>query len=170
MIATREALAPVVDALLRRARADAETIITTAEDEAAEMIAAARWEAQAVLAEARASGAAQARAYAAMEHARAQRRARRVELAAQREVLEELRGRAVTAVRSLRDDPCYPRLLERLGELARQAGGGDLVVSEHSDGGVVAEGRGRRVDCTLDALAGRAVDALGGEVERLWAP
>ncbi|MFI7643956.1 hypothetical protein [Nonomuraea sp. NPDC049400] len=39
----------------------------------------------------------------------------------------------------------------------------------HPDGGVLAEGQGRRVDCTLDALAARAVDALGAEVERLWA-
>ncbi|MFF5211096.1 hypothetical protein [Streptosporangium sp. NPDC000396] len=170
MIATRDALAPVIDALLRRTRADAAAIAATAEKEAAEMIAAARREAQAILAEARASGTAEAQAYATTERIRARRHAHSVELAARREVLEELRRRAVTAVRRLREDPCYPRLLERLGELAREAGGEGLVVSEHPYGGVVAEGQGRRVDCTLDALASRAIDALGGEVERLWAP
>lgn len=93
-----------------------------------------------------------------------------MELTAQREALEELRARSAAAVRALRDDPCYPRLLDRLGALARAAGGADLVIEEQPDGGVLAEAPGRIVDCTLTALAARAVDALGAEVERLWAP
>ncbi|ETK32837.1 V-type ATP synthase subunit E [Microbispora sp. ATCC PTA-5024] len=170
MTEIRNALAPVADALLRQARREADEILAEAGRDAARTIDAARLTAQEMIADARAHGLAEARAQAAAVRARARRQARGVELAARREALEELRGRALTAVRGLRDDPCYPRLVKRLGELARESGGDDLVVREHPDGGVVAEGRGRRVDCSLDALAARAVDRLGAEVERLWAP
>jgi hypothetical protein len=34
----------------------------------------------------------------------------------------------------------------------------------------VARTSGRRADCTLDALAARALDRLGAETETLWAP
>lgn len=170
MRTVRDALAPLVEALSRRVGSDTEAIRAKAEEEAAEVVAAARQEARTILADARAGGTAQARANAAAEHVRAERRARGIELTAQREALEELRARAAAAVRTLRDDPCYPRLLDRLSVLTRAAGGADMVVSEHPGGGVLAEGQGRRVDCSLDALSIRAVDALGAEVERLWAP
>ncbi|MEV7011401.1 V-type ATP synthase subunit E [Streptosporangium sp. NPDC051022] len=170
MTTVHDPLAPLIDGMLRRARADAAAIGSAAEKEAAETVETARREAQALLAEARASGAAQARKRENAERARVRHQARGVELAARREVLEELRTRAVAAVRALRDDPLHPRLVERVSAMIRAAGGEDLVIREHPGGGVVAEGRGHRVDCTLDALAGRAVDALGGKVERLWAP
>ncbi|MGW4958323.1 V-type ATP synthase subunit E family protein [Nonomuraea sp. NPDC004186] len=166
----RDALAPLTEALSRQVGIDARAIIAGAEEEAAELVAAARQEARTVLADARADGAAQAKADAVTERIHAERRARGMELAAQREALDELRARSAAAVRALRDDPCYPRLLDRLGALARAAGGADLTVKEQLDGGVLAEGHGRRVDCTLGALAVRAVDALGAELERLWAP
>ncbi|WP_431933256.1 V-type ATP synthase subunit E family protein [Nonomuraea jabiensis] len=166
----RDALAPLTEALFRQAEADARAIIAGAEEEAAELIAAARQQARTILARARADGAAQAKVDAVTERIHAERRARDMELAARREALDELRARSAAAVRTLRDDPCYPRLLDRLSALARAAGGADLAVKEQPDGGVLAEGHGRRVDCTLGALAARAVDALGAEVERLWAP
>ncbi|MEU8193470.1 V-type ATP synthase subunit E family protein [Microbispora amethystogenes] len=170
MITMRDALGPVTEALLRQARLDADAVAGAAEREAARTVAEARREASAVIADATRQGEAEAEAHAAAARARARREARGRELAARREVLADLRGRVAAAVRALRDDPCYPRLVEHLGELAREAGGADLVVREHPDGGVVAEGPGRRVDCSLTALAERAVDALGAEVERLWAP
>ncbi|MFF4615558.1 V-type ATP synthase subunit E family protein [Nonomuraea jabiensis] len=166
----RDALAPLTEALSGQAEADARAIIAAAEEEAAELVAAARQEARAIHAAARADGAARAKADAVTERIHAERRARGMELAARREALDELRARSAAAVRTLRDHPCYPRLLDRLSALARAAGGADLVVKEQPDGGVLAEGPGRRVDCTLGALAARAVDALGAEVERLWAP
>ncbi|GAA3248043.1 V-type ATP synthase subunit E family protein [Nonomuraea helvata] len=166
----RDALAPLIEALFRQAGIDARAITARAEEEAAELVAAARQEARTILADARADGAAQAEVHAVTERVHAERRARAMKLAAQREALDELCVRAMAEVRTLRDDPCYPRLLDRLSALAREAGGADMVVKEHPDGGVLAEGPGRRVDCTLDALAARAVDALGAEVERLWAP
>ncbi|WP_169987912.1 hypothetical protein [Microbispora sp. H10836] len=170
MIAMRDVLAPVAEALLRQARLDADAVIRAAERDAAQTIEDARRQAREIVAAARGQGEAEAEAYSAAVRARSARQARGMELAARREALEELRRRAGVAVQALRDDPCYPRLVKRLGELAREAGGDDLVVREHPDGGVVAEGRGRRVDCSLEALANRAVDALGAEVERLWAP
>ncbi|MGI5489694.1 hypothetical protein [Microtetraspora malaysiensis] len=169
MTGIMDALAPVSTALLRRARLDADALLDAAEHDAARTLAAARRTAQEMLDEARESGTAEARARADAVRVRARRHARGIELAARREVLLELRRRAVAAVMALRDDPCYPRLVERLRELARESGGEDLIVREHPGGGVVGEGRGHRVDCSLGALAGRAVDALGAEAERLWA-
>ncbi|WP_067138838.1 hypothetical protein [Microtetraspora malaysiensis] len=169
MTGITDALAPVSTALLRRARLDADALLDAAGDDAARTLAAARRTAQDMIDEARESGTAEARARADAVRVRAGRHARGIELAARREVLLELRRRAVAAVLALRDDPCYPRLVERLRELARESGGADLIVREHPDGGVVGEGRGLRVDCSLGALAGRAVDALGAEAERLWA-
>ncbi|WP_433213304.1 hypothetical protein [Microtetraspora malaysiensis] len=169
MTGITDALAPVSTTLLRRARLDADALLDAAGDDAARTLAAARRTAQDMIDEARESGTAEARARADAVRVRAGRHARGIELAARREVLLELRRRAVAAVLALRDDPCYPRLVERLRELARESGGADLIVREHPDGGVVGEGRGLRVDCSLGALAGRAVDALGAEAERLWA-
>ncbi|MCC5574810.1 hypothetical protein IMZ11_04060 [Microtetraspora sp. AC03309] len=169
MTGVRDALAPVSGALLRRARLDADAILAAAEHDAAQTLAAARRAAQDMIDEAREAGTSEARARADTVRVRARRHARDLELAARREVVLELRRRVVAAVLALRDDPCYPRLVERLRELARESGGDDLIVREHPDGGVVGVGRGRRVDCSLGALASRAVDALGAEAERLWA-
>ncbi|WP_169947057.1 V-type ATP synthase subunit E family protein [Microbispora sp. H11081] len=170
MIALRDALEPVAEALLRQARQDADAVTHAARRGAAQTIEDARRQAREIIDAAREQGEAEGKAYSAATRARSARQARRTELAARRDALEELRRRAGEAVRALRDEPGYPRLVERLAELAREAGGDDLVVREHPGGGVVAEGPGRRVDCSLEALAGRAVDALGAEVERLWAP
>ncbi|MEU8279640.1 V-type ATP synthase subunit E family protein [Microbispora bryophytorum] len=160
----------MAEALLRQARLNADAVTRAAEHDAAQTIEDARQQAREIIAAAREQGEAEAKAHSAAVRAQSARHARSSELAARRNALEELRRRAGAAVHALRDDPCYPRLVKRLGELAREAGGDDLVVREHPDGGVVAEGRGRRVDCSLEALANRAVDALGAEVERLWAP
>ncbi|MEU9836436.1 hypothetical protein AB0D67_33290 [Streptosporangium sp. NPDC048047] len=170
MTPIREALEPVAAALVRRARLDADAVIAAAGRDAERTLAEARRAARDTVEEAAERGAAEGRAHARVTRIRAGRRARAVELAARREVLEELRERAVAAVTALRDDPCYPRLVERLTELARASGGADLTVREHPEGGIVAEGRDRRVDCSLPALAGRAVDALGAETARLWTP
>lgn len=170
MTTMRDTLAPVADALLERARRDVDAITAAADREAAEIVAAARRKAHETITEARARGAAEARAYSSAVRARTRRQARGIELAARREVVEELRRRAAAAVGDLREDPCYPALLRRLAGLIRDSGGDDLVVREHPGGGLVGEGRGRRVDCSLGALAGRAVDAHQPEMERLWAP
>jgi hypothetical protein len=67
-------------------------------------------------------------------------------------------------------DPSYPRLLDRLEELARAQLGADVVIDRDppSDGGVLASSGDRRVDYRLDALAERAAIAIEDEVAASW--
>jgi cell division septum initiation protein DivIVA len=164
------ALEPVRAWLLAAARAQAEHLVAEAAADAERLLTGARAEADAILAEAREQGIAEGSALAVAERAHTRRLARRLVLDAERQTYEELRARSRAAVRALRQDPGYPALRERLTRLSLAAAGPDARVSEHPDGGVVAEAPGIRVDCTLDSLAERAVMALGGEVAELWAP
>jgi vacuolar-type H+-ATPase subunit E/Vma4 len=85
-------------------------------------------------------------------------------------VLEEVRARAREAAVRLREDPRYPELLERLKRIAiAQLGNeAELEVDPSGVGGVIAHAGSVRVDYTLPALAERALEALDGELERLW--
>jgi hypothetical protein len=161
------ALAPVRDALLARARADAAAALADADTDAAAVLAEAREQAAALLREAREQGEREAAALRTREHARAGREARTVVLGAQRAALEELRRRGRAAARALGEDPA---LLDRLRARLLADLGPDAVVRDHPDGGLVAEAPGRRVDASLGALADRALDALGVEVQGLWTP
>ena len=64
----------------------------------------------------------------------------------------------------------HPQLRDRLAARARAELGPDARITDATDGGLLAEAPGRRLDLSLDALADLAVDALGAEVNRLWAP
>jgi vacuolar-type H+-ATPase subunit E/Vma4 len=160
----------VHDALLDRARMDADAALTGADTEAAAMLAAARARAAQLVTEARAEGERDAAAVGARLRARAQREARAAVLHAQAAAYAELRRRSRAAVRALREDPAYPELLAALRARARAQLGAAATVREHPDGGVVAEAPGRRLDAGLDALADAALDGLGAEVQELWAP
>lgn len=163
-------LAPVRDFLLARARDDAERRRGDAAAEADAVLAQARQQAAAILAEAAEQGAAKGAEVTAAAQAAAARRTRGLLLAAQRQAYEALRQRSRAAARALREDPGYPALRRRLARRAREWVGRGAIVTDTPDGGVIAEAPGRRVDCSLGTLAGRAVDALGAEVEGLWAP
>lgn len=163
-------LAPVRESLLARARADAERVGAEAAAEADGVLSTARRQAETILADAREQGAAEAARVAAAARARARRQARGLLLAGQRQALEALRRRSRDAVTALRGDPNHRLLRRRLERIARELAGPGATVVESPDGGVVAEGPGRRVDCSLTALADRAVDALGAKAEGLWAP
>jgi vacuolar-type H+-ATPase subunit E/Vma4 len=163
-------LEPVRAALLAAARADATAVLAAADEEAAATVAAARAQVTDLVATARRAGAADAAAMLAADRARGRREARRIELSARQEVWDQLRARAAAEVTALRDHPAYGRLRDRLAAQARQLAGPDAVVSEPAEGGAVAVAAGRRWDLSLPALAERAVDALGPEVERLWTP
>jgi hypothetical protein len=163
----KTALAPVRAALLDRARADAAAALAAADTDAAAVLAEAREQAAALLREAREQGEREAAALRTREHARAGREARSVVLGAQRTALDELRRRTRVAARALRDDRA---LLDRLRARLVTDLGPDAVVREHPDGGLVADAPGRRVDASLPALADRALDGLGGEVQALWTP
>jgi vacuolar-type H+-ATPase subunit E/Vma4 len=165
-----DALAPVRDALLARARAEARRLRGEAAAEADAELAKTRRQAAAILAEAREQGERDGAAIAAAAEARARRQARGSVLAAQRRAYETLRQRCRSAASDLRHDPDYPRLRERLVRLARERAGPGAVAHETPGGGAVAEADGRRVDCSLAALADRALDALGQQIEEVWTP
>ena len=164
------ALEPVRAALLAAARADAAAVLAAADEDAAAALAVAQAQVAGLAETARSEGAADAGAMLAADRARGRREARRIELAARREVWDQLRDRARAAVAALRTDPAYDGLRDRLAARARQLAGPGAEVSEPAEGGVVAVAAGRRWDLSLPALAGRAVESLGPEVERLWAP
>ncbi len=162
--ATAEPLRPLRAALLATARDDAERSVRAAEAAAGDRVAEARTRADALLAEARARGAAEAATMVATEAAAAQRAARRVVLTAQREVYERLRKAGGAAVRDLlTDDDTRTRLAATL----RSRLGGDAEVAATPDGGLRATAPdGRAVDASVATLVDLALDTLDGEA--LW--
>jgi vacuolar-type H+-ATPase subunit E/Vma4 len=165
---TTAALTPVREALLQRARADAAGLLADADRDAKRALAQARADAEAILAEARARGEAEASAVLAAQQAQSRREARNAELATQCDAYRELRNRVVARVRRLRDQPDYPVLRERLAAWVQSALGHDAVITEAASGGVVGQAPGRYLDCSLDAVAQRAVDSLNADLEGLW--
>jgi vacuolar-type H+-ATPase subunit H len=163
-------LAPVREALLARARADAATSVEGAAAHAAEVLERARTEAAEILEQARRDGEREAAAVLAREAARSHREAREIVLASQRGAYQLLHQQVRAAVCSLRSEPGYPPLLERLRHQAQGELGPDAVIREHPEGGVVGEARERRLDLSLPTLADRLVAGLGSEVTRLWDP
>ena len=107
-------LAPLVTALIERAKRDAADMLAEADSDAADVLAGARAEADALLADARAKGESDAADVLATERARAEREARAILLAAQEEAHEHVRRAARDAVSDLRDDPVHPQLLAAL--------------------------------------------------------
>ena len=164
------ALDPVRRTLLDRARADADAELAHADADAAAALAQARAEAAAILARATADGERDAGQASARERASTQREARSTVLRARSAAHAELRARSRAAAVALREDPGYPTMLQALRARATAALGPGATVLEARDGGVVAEAPGRRIDASLPALADRALDRLGPEVTRLWAP
>ncbi len=162
MTSVREALAPVREALLDRARDDAERCLADAGAESAKLLDQARADAAEQLAAARASGAADADELADAELSRTRVTARGVVLSTQREAYEELRRRAIA---SLRD---RAELRPVLAARATAALGGRPTVRDAAGGGVTGERDGRWVDCTVAALVDHALDELAGHIPELW--
>lgn len=136
------ALEPVRQALLAAAAADAARTRAAADARADAVLARARAEADRLVAEARAQGEAGAAVVLRASRARARREARGLVLAAQRSAYDELRRQARVEARRLVGD----------------VGGPSEVRA------------GRHIEWSPDALADDAVDALGAELEKLWAP
>jgi len=154
---------------LEEARANAERLAAEGESMAAARIDEASGAAIAIIAEARADGAAQADREMAITRTHEQRRSHRIVLEARRRAYEDLGTRGRAGARELRPDPAYPALLDRLEQLTReQLGDGALIERDPADGGVVAEFEGRRVDYSLPALVERCLRTLGAEIEELW--
>lgn len=169
-VETVEPLTVVRERLLRQAREDGRRIRAEAEAAAASTLARAEQEATEILEAARTQGEADARAVHARERTRVRRQARSVVLHAQHEAYLSLRAEVHAALRKWRDGPDYGEVRKRLQARAREALGEDAALTEDSSGGVVAEAPGRRVVLSLGAIADRVLDAHTLDLEGLWTP
>ncbi len=163
------ALAPVREALLARAHADADREIAAADAQARAVLATAQAEADGIVDDARRAGRAEAAAVSTAAAARIRRQSRAALLAAQREAYDGLLTACRSQVGALRDDPAWPQALAGLAATARAAAGDGSAVTESSSG-LVAETDSTRVEITMDALAERLVGRLGDDVRALWTP
>lgn len=154
--ALQEALAPVRDALLAEARADAEEVRERAREAVAGVLAAAEAEAETIRSSAHEDALEQARSLqeAAENHAR--RKAREVELRAQREAFDALAAGVRRSALAVLEEP---ELRDALEELARRAVGPDAELVRTEDGFVAAQ-PGRRTEFSLTDLADAAVAEL----------
>ncbi|WP_149179703.1 hypothetical protein [Streptomyces sp. TRM49041] len=167
---TTDVLAPVRAELVRAARTDAEALLARTEAEAAAVLDRARADARTTLDEARRQGEADGSAAARDRLVRARREARSRTLAARRESYEELRRQAAEQVGALCRGDGHASLRARLEHRARVLLGPDSEVTALPEGGVEARAPGRRVDLSPAALADRALDRMGAEVRSLWEP
>jgi vacuolar-type H+-ATPase subunit E/Vma4 len=158
----------VRDALLAGARQEASALLAEADAESAARVREAEQQGEEIRDRARAEGEADARTVLVAERARARRQARAVVLAAQSEVRDELGRRVHEALARLRDDPAFPEMQGRLEAQARALLGDRARLTPHPSGGCTAEAPGRRVEVTLAAVADRELERLGPELEALW--
>lgn len=159
----RDALAPVREALLAAARAEADQILARADETVRDMLRRAREQADGIRQQARDRGAAEADELIAVRRAQAQREARALVLAADRAEYEALREAARNAVLGICDDPDYPDVRRRLAALLRRLLGEGAQVHDAPGGGLVGKAPGRSVDLSFARLADRAVDAVLAE-------
>ncbi|GAA2895511.1 hypothetical protein [Streptomyces mexicanus] len=163
-----DALAPVRAELIRAAQADADAVLARAREDADETLRAAHAEADALLEQARRDGVRDGAADAAAERVRAHQDAWSRELGARAEVYADLREKIRAGVEeALTNDAA---LMARLRERAWELLGSSAVIMTADSGGVTAHTAGRRVDLTADTLTDRALARLGAEAEALWAP
>ncbi|MGW7543180.1 hypothetical protein ACWGKQ_19025 [Streptomyces sp. NPDC054770] len=166
MTAPVDELDPVRAELLRAARAEAEAAVERARADAVETLRAARAEAERILAGAREMGTGDGRAAAARERVRAAEDAWSRELAARAEVYADLGARVRSGVRrALAQGAVSPC---RLAETARALLGADARITAVPGGGITADVHGRRLDLSADTLADRAMARLGARIEKLW--
>lgn len=161
---TEPGLAPLQSALVARARAEADRVVSAAEAEGRAALATAQTQADTLLADARQQGQADGADVLAAERAAARRAARSGLLAAQRGVYDELVRQARHTVRTLLDQPGNRSRLEsalqrRLGDFAE--------VVDAPDGGLLARAAdGRTIDASVAALVDSALGTL--DLEELW--
>ncbi|MCX4637798.1 hypothetical protein HEP86_02420 [Streptomyces sp. RPA4-5] len=161
-------LDPVRAALLHTAREEADQLIADARRDTLAVIAGARAQSEALLREARLQGEAQGARDAEAALAQARREARSELLRAKAQACDDLHRRVVDHVRNLRWEETYPAVHDRLAQRARRMLGSGATVADHPHGGVVGTAPGRATDLSLDAMAARALDRAGAEIESLW--
>jgi len=146
-------LQPLREALLEKARREAQAVIDAATSHADDVVTAAARAAADQVATARAQGVADALRAATVEETAAQSQARTIVLAARDALDEELRGQVLARVRALRQDAGYDKLRTALRQHGAALLGDGVTYREPAGGGVVVEASGRRLDASLDALA-----------------
>ncbi|MFD8723004.1 hypothetical protein ACFV2H_34810 [Streptomyces sp. NPDC059629] len=159
-------LDPVRAELLRAARAEAEAAVEQARADAAQTLRAARADAERILARARELGTADGCAAAARERVRAAEDAWSRELAARAEVYADLQAAVRSGVRRALAEGAVPA-----GRLAQTAGallGADARITAVPGGGITADVPGRHLDLSADTLADHALERLGVRIESLW--
>ena len=163
-------LAPVVDALLRAAQADATNSVSAAETDAAAHIAQARAEAAALVARAKADGETAAEHASTAALIAARRESRETVLAAHRRAYELLRQGIVDELARRADSPAGSALLAQLEALVRARLGPDVTIGRLDAPriGVQATDGKRRVEMTVDPFVERELVALGDRIEALW--
>lgn len=148
-------LTPVREALLQRARADAEAELAAADQDVVSVLATATAQGAALLAEAKTQADESVMVLEAAERSRLLREARSIQLQARRTTYDALVSAASAAVRDqLADDPT---VLSALTQRAHSELGPDALLSRLPDGGLVAEADGRRLTLPLQALVERVV-------------
>jgi vacuolar-type H+-ATPase subunit E/Vma4 len=163
-------LEPLRAALLADVEADIARRLAAVEEECRRAVAAAEAEAEKIVGRGRDEGEAAAAKEALRRRATATRRAREIRLRGQQRQVEELERRSRPAVADLREDSRYGALLEQLRAAVREQLGADaeIEVDPGGLGGVIGRRGGASVDYTLPALAERALEGLGEEVDGLW--
>lgn len=168
MATPADALDPVRAQLLRAARAQADAVLELARADADETLRAARATAERVLARARDLGTADGHAAAARQRVRAAEEAWSRELTARAEVYAQLRAGVRSGVRQALAEGAVPS--GRFAKAAEDLLGADARVTAAPGGGVTADVPGRHVDLSADALADRALARMGARIESLWGP
>ncbi len=171
--ATRELSPPlrlVAETLHGDAQRHSGEILAAAEARGHARLDEARAEAARTLDEARAEAEATADRAAAVLMADAHRQALALVLGARREVYEEVRRRALAALRDRAGTGEAEALASRLAETARARLGDDAAVHPPADGGIgiVAERRGRRVDLSTKVLVDLHMSSLGEVLRAVW--
>ncbi|HTP18535.1 MAG TPA: V-type ATP synthase subunit E family protein [Solirubrobacteraceae bacterium] len=170
MITANGILDAVREVELHAASEQADGIRRTAEGGAEQILLQAKAEASGVIARRCAAAERLAQLDERERLAEARAGARGTVLRAQRAVLIDARAAGHRAVRDLVGDPRLERLLHRLAADARKrlAMAGPVQIVATSDGGFVARAGTHEIDYSLRAQVDRIVDAMAGELERLW--
>ncbi|CAN5290992.1 hypothetical protein BH11ACT4_BH11ACT4_18130 [soil metagenome] len=168
--ASRAALAPLRTYLSATAQAAATLSHTSADGQAATILADAATTSESIRAAAAAEGEAAANSAAALVSARARRQAHETVLRSQNDIRLDLKTRATTAAQALTADPRYPALVAHLTARAHALLGPEALISTSPAGGVIAVAGSRRIDLSLAALAERTLDSLTEENRSLWMP
>ena len=155
---------------LRVAAEEAQAIRRAGDGHAEAIIAQARAEAAALIERRCAAAERLAELEARDRLAEARARARGTVLRAQQSALTEASAAAHATVARLVGDPRYGQLLERLAADARErlAPPGPVEITPAPDGGFVARAGSREIDYSLAAQVDRVLEAMAGELERLW--